>query len=58
MNDGGIYEIFLLKMAFDNHTNQQVKLTYENFCDLKVFIKLACFLYLLEFVHVSLNLHN
>jgi hypothetical protein len=44
------YRTLLVKMALDKR-NKQVKLNYENLCDLQVLLGLACILPLLESIH-------
>ncbi len=49
------YIILLLKMAKDNCINQQVKLNFEQVCDLQIMLRLTCILSFLEFVHVLIE---
>jgi hypothetical protein len=45
------YRTLLVKMALDSPTNQQIKLNYENLCDLQVLLGLVCIMPLLESIH-------
>jgi len=49
------YKTMLVKMTLDNPTNQQVMLNYEHFCDIHIFLGLACILPLLESIHVLIK---
>jgi hypothetical protein len=49
------YRTMLVKMALDSPTNQQIKLNYENLCDLQVLLRLVCILPLLEFSHAFIK---
>ncbi len=49
------YRTLLVKMALDSPTNQQIKLNYENLCDLQVLFGLVCILPLLEFFHALIK---
>ncbi len=45
----------LVKMTLDSPTIQQVKLNYENLCDLQVLLGLVCILPLLESIHALIK---
>jgi flagellar biosynthesis protein FlhB len=49
------HKMFLMKMALDNPTNNQVILNYEHVCDLQIMFGLSCILSLLKFVHVLIK---
>jgi hypothetical protein len=49
------YRTLLVKMTFDNPTNQQAKLNYQNLCDFQVLLGIICILPLLEFVHAFIK---
>jgi hypothetical protein len=49
------YKMFLMKMALDNPTNNQVMLNYEHLCDLQIMFGFFCILSLMKFVHVFIK---
>ncbi len=49
------YKTLLMKMALDSPTNRQIKLNYENLCDLQVLLGLVFILSLLESVHALIK---
>jgi hypothetical protein len=49
------YKTLLVKMALDSPTNQQIKLNYENLCDLQVLLGLVFILPLLNCVYALIK---